>query len=394
MQKRSFVEILCLALGGMAAALSACTSNDTSVCATDANGNYLCTDYVSAYPYDYAYVDPLYVDAGGYYPYTVDTYYDPIGYDYAIYSLAHLPGATAAASTEVPELLDRTHRAANAINYGVRAALDPIKDLIKIAPIQTDDTMAFGPADHGAGNYLFTMRQLSRNDKRYAWKLEGRPRGGTGAFALVAGGSIQVSDTDRRGTGVMGVDCDALAAADSAITCRGQLLIGFSQPDGDKILTVVLQGYTVDPTVAAPLDANVAAWRIGDDANHIRIATRANLAGTATDAAETIIIKMSWLKDTGARADAVVTSGDVPSGQVIFINSCVGASLAAADVMTTSRQCASDHTGCTAPIGGTLSCPTGLTTIEEPNLDLTASDPPAGGITLPAAPTTLPNGNI
>ena len=56
----------------------------------------------------YAYVDPLYIDAGGYYPYTVEHVYDPIGYDYTIYSLAHLPGATAAAGTEVPELLDRT----------------------------------------------------------------------------------------------------------------------------------------------------------------------------------------------------------------------------------------------------------------------------------------------
>jgi hypothetical protein len=393
MRIRPLLEIVCLALGGAAAAVPACTTTDTSACATDANGNYVCTDYVSAYPYDYAYVDPLYIDAGGYYPYTVDTYYDPLGYDYYIYALAHLAGPTSAASTQVPELLDRTHRAANAINYGVRAALDPIKDLIKSAPIQTDNTMTFGPADHGHGNYRFTMRQLSRNDKRYAWKLEGRPSGATGDFALVAGGTIKVGDADRRGTGALGIDCNELAAADSAITCQGQLLIGFSQPGGDKILNVVLRGYTVDPALAAPMDANVAAWRIDDNANHIRIATRANLASSATDAAETMIIKLSWLKDAGARADAVITDGDVPSGQAIFINSCVGASLSAADVMTTSRQCASDGSGCTAPTGGTLSCPSGLTTVDEPDLDLTVSDPPTGAPAMPAAPTSIPDGS-
>src|SRR6187401_1909172 len=118
-----------LALAGMPACWWGGTT--TSTCAVDATGIYVCTDYVSAYPYDYAYVDPWYVSAGGYYPYAVDTYYDPYGYDYYIYALAHLQADSAQAGTAVPDLFDRAHRAANAINYGVRAALDPIKDLTK-----------------------------------------------------------------------------------------------------------------------------------------------------------------------------------------------------------------------------------------------------------------------
>src|SRR6478735_6880591 len=85
----------------------------TSTCAVDATGTYVCTDYVSAYPYDYAYVDPWYTSAGAYYPYAVDTYYDPYGYDYYIYAVTHLQATPAANGTDVPNLLDRAHRGAN-----------------------------------------------------------------------------------------------------------------------------------------------------------------------------------------------------------------------------------------------------------------------------------------
>jgi hypothetical protein len=380
------------------ATLPACWwgTTTTSTCAVDATGTYLCTDYVSAYPYDYAYVDPWYSGAGGYYPYAVDTYYDPYGYDYYIYTVAHLQSDPAAAGSQVPALLDRAHRAANAINYGVRAALDPVKDLIKTEPDQNGSTLTFGPGDHASGNYKFTMRQQSRDDKRYAWKLEARATGSTGDFSRVSGGTVKVGDSDRRGTGVMGVDCDKLGAADSSVTCRGQLLMGYAEPSGDKVLRIVLKGYTVDPTMAMPMDAKIFAWRQGDEANHVRIATSANLAGSATATPEDMVIKLKFMKDVGARADAVVTGGDVPSGQAIFINSCVGPSLTAADTVTTSRQCSRDGTGCTTLTGTTgaaATCPSALGDADEPDPDPNASDPPDGAPSAPDAPGSVPDGN-
>jgi hypothetical protein len=380
----------------LATGLPACTSSSTSTCAVDATGNYVCTDYVSAYPYDYAYVDPLYVGVGGYYPYYVDTYYDPLGYDYAIYSLQHVPGETAQTGTDVPELLDKGHRAANAINYGVRAALDPIKDLIKTEPTQNDGSITFGPGDHANGNYKFTMRQLSKENKRYAWKLEARAKGSDGDFTLVSGGTMRVGDTDRRGTGVFGVDCDKLAAADSSITCQGRLLMGFSQPDGNKLLNVKLKSYTVDPAVAMPLDANVVAWRVGDNANHLRIVTHTNLDATSSQTTEDVVIKMKWQKDVGVRADAVATGGDIPSGKAVFVSSCVGPSLTVAATNTTTRECTTDGNGCTVSSGaidGGMMCPNDLATVDQPKADANASDPPAGMPEMPSAPSSIPDGS-
>ena len=51
-----------------------------------------------------------------------------------------MPVADPATGSDVPELLDKAHRAANAVDAGVRAALDPIKELIKTPPRRTPTT--------------------------------------------------------------------------------------------------------------------------------------------------------------------------------------------------------------------------------------------------------------
>lgn len=101
---------------------SSCSSGST--CALDSSGYYVCDTFASAYPYDYAYYDPYYATSWGYYPYYVDTYYDPYGYTYVYQaSSAPVPTADPTMGSNVPELLDKAHRAANAVDVGVRAAL-------------------------------------------------------------------------------------------------------------------------------------------------------------------------------------------------------------------------------------------------------------------------------
>ena len=222
--------------------LGAGSCSTTTACAADSSGVYVCDGYAGAYPYDYAYVDPLYAGPGGYYPYTVDTYYDPLGYDTLIYNplaAGPTPVADPTNGSDVPELLGKAQRAANAVNAGVRAALDPIKELITTAPRVDGDAVVYGPARHRAADYQFTMRLLSESERRFGWKLEARPANSSGSFTQVAGGLIRVGDVPRRGRGAVGVDCGAMAAADSAVTCRGMSLIGFAHTvDGDKILNV------------------------------------------------------------------------------------------------------------------------------------------------------------
>jgi hypothetical protein len=360
----------CAACVALVSAGASC-STTTPACPIDGSGSYVCAGYAGAYPYDYAYVDPLYAGAGGYYPYTIDTYYDPLG-GASVHGLraAPVPIADPVTGSGVPELLGQTQRAAEAVNAGVRAALDPIKALLETPPAQSGDHVVYGPARVGAGDYQFTLRTLSASANRFGWKLEARPSGSIAGFTRVAGGVIRVGDVPRRGHGGLGVDCDALAAADSSVTCRGTLLIGFAHTDaGDKILNVGLRAYTPDPAAILPLDAAMFAWRQDDSANHVRLVARTNLAGTATPAAETVALKLTWLRDVGVRVDAAATGGDVPAGQVTTSSSCV-----AADLITPS-------------------CGAGLQTPATPNPDPTASDPPAGMPETPDLPAAMPDGD-
>src|SRR3954462_1462654 len=146
----------------LATALTGGSCSSATSCALDSSGSYVCDRFASAYPYDYAYYDPYYATSWGYYPYYVDTYYDPDGYtDVYQASSAPVPTADPTMGSNVPELLDKAHRAANAVDVGIRAALDPIKDLMKTQPTQSGDTVVYGPANHGSGNYQFTMHQAS-----------------------------------------------------------------------------------------------------------------------------------------------------------------------------------------------------------------------------------------
>lgn len=390
MRKNARAFVGCAA--SLATAFAGASCGTTTACAVDSSGVYVCSSYVSAYPYDYAYTDPYYSTTWGYYPYYVDTYYDPYGYTYVYAaSTAPTPVVDGGAGSNVPELLDKAHRAANAIDVAVRAALDPVADLIKTPPTQSGETIVYGPADHASGNYQFTMRRASDSEQRFGWKLEARPTGSTGGFQLVAGGTIRVGDQPRRGRGTFGVDCNALSAADASTTCRGTVLMGFAHTnDGDKILNIGLKAYTPDMNVIMPLDASVFAWRHGDTANHVRLVTHTNLSGTATAAAETVAIKLSYLKDAGVRADAAATGGDVAQGQMYVVTTCVPPDLDQSHAMTQTLTCSSDGTNCT---GATSSCPAQLQTAELPNPDAMASDPPAGMPEMPSEPTAMPDGS-
>ena len=359
-----------------------------------AAATYVCDTFASAYPYDYAYYDPYYATSWGYYPYYVDTYYDPYGYTY-VYQASSLPVPTAdpTMGSNVPELLDKAHRAANAVDVGVRAALDPIKDLMKTQPTQSNDTVVYGPANHGSGNYQFTMRQASASDKRYGWKLEARPDSSSGGFSLVAAGTIKVGEQPRRGRGAFGVDCGALSAADASVACRGTLLMGFAHTnDGDKILEVRLGGYTPDGSANTPLDATVFDWRRGDDsANHVRLVTQTNLSGTTTSAPETVAIKLTYLRGVRRARRCRGDRRRHRAGTDVHrqhLRPAQSRSVTRGDVVRHVQQRRDRLHG---HIDHVPRSP--LQTFELPNPDVTASDPPAGMPEMPAAPTAMPDGS-
>ena len=127
--------------------------------------------------------------------------------------------------------------------------------------------------------------------------------------------------------------------------------MGFAHTDdGDKLLNVRLTGYTPDMSANMPFDASVFAWRQRDAGNHVRLVSKTNLSGTATDALETVAIKLSYLKDIGVRADAAATGGDVPQGQLFTVSTCVPPDLDQSQGVVSSGLC-SGSSSCAVSVG-------------------------------------------
>jgi hypothetical protein len=379
------------------ASLASCGSDDAD-CVTAVDGTMTCTGYASAYPYDYGYAG---YDTG-YYPYTLTVYDDPLGYDvtYGSVLLGGVgrdagtgrvdggPDAGGGSGSPVPELLDKARRAANAINAGIRTTLDPIKDIVKTPPAMGDDTLTYGPMDRGEATYRFTLRRLSDAEQRYGWTLEARPAGSDATFVVVAGSTIQVGATPRRGRGMLGADYDAQSSVDPAVRAKGKLFLGFASDATTKTLRYALEGYTPDPAVLDPLDARVTGWHELGKASSNRVVTRTNLEETETSEPEIVAVKTRWIKGVGARADAIAAGGDVPQGSLLFVTTCVPATLDREDASTSTKLCTAPGADCRPEV----SCAEGLTTADEPQQDPTADDPPAGIPEAPDPPSTVPSG--
>jgi hypothetical protein len=375
------------------ASLASCGSDDVD-CVTAVDGTMTCTGYADAYPYDYGYAG---YDTG-YYPYTLTVYDDPVGYD-VTYGPATLGGvgndagasgtdAGAQQRLQVPPLIDKARRAANAINAGIRTTLDPIRDIIKTPPTMSGNTLTYGPMDRGEATYRFVLRRLSDPDRRYGWTLEARPAGSDTSFVLVAGSTSQVGATPRRGRGVLGADYDAQSSVDPAVRARGKLFLGFASDATTKTLRYVLDGYTPDPAVLDPLDATVIGWHELRSASSTRVVARTNLEETETSAPETVAIKVRWLRGIGARADAVAIGGDIPQGSRLFVSTCVQASLDRDEASTATKMCTLPGADCTPDV----SCAESLVTADHPKEDPTAHDPPAGVPEAPVPPSAVPEG--
>src|SRR4051795_5623249 len=78
------------AVASLATAFAGGSCSTGTTCVLDSSGFYVCDTFATAYPYDYAYYDPYYATSWGYYPYYVDTYYDPYGYTY-VYQASSAP---------------------------------------------------------------------------------------------------------------------------------------------------------------------------------------------------------------------------------------------------------------------------------------------------------------
>jgi hypothetical protein len=299
--------------------------------------------------------------------------------------------ASGLAPDAAPALQD-ARDAVRRLNQSLRSFMQPIVALVReTAPTLDQGSMkTWGPVTRGATEFRFTIRRGLLH--HYGWLLQARPAGSTADFANVAAGGITVGFAARRGRGTVGLDLDALGAADPTVVARGTLLAGFAHGPNGSALGYRLHGFTPDPQAKAPIDAILQGVHLAEGHNRLRLAYHGNLPESATSAEELVLVRIRHTRGEGGRADLLVTGGDVANGAAWIVSECWNTDLQSAYRIV--RECPRDGIGgatcrVVSTQGDPLACARSVADAELPPSDAMApmsdSESPEGDVTPPDA---------
>jgi len=246
------------------------------------------------------------------------------------------PSSTDATASGL-EFLPAIRTAIQDLNQGVHQFFDPIGQIIasKGQDIGVGSAETFGPTDKDGVTYLLTVKRFA--PRRFAWKLEGKTAGSAAdvPFTLLAVGTVFHAENDaiHRGRGQIGIDLDAFKTVKPGFMGQGKLYGAYSHYDvtdpsglaGDsKTLIYVLRNFSIDTSAHAPVSAAFAGHKNRAGVRRVRVLYYGDLpqfVGTP-DLAELLLGRARFNPGVGGRADALVTGGDVPSGELIYGAEC------------------------------------------------------------------------
>ena len=272
-------------------------------------------------------------------------------------TLSMSPGAAATATTDggsAPsglEFLPVIRQGIHDLNQAVQQDFAPIAQLISTqgTDIVVGQSKTYGPMDQGGVTYLLTVKRFA--PERYAWKLEGKTAGSaaTVAFTQLAVGTLFHADNDmvHRGRGQIGFDLDAFKTVSPGFLGQGKLYCAYSNYDmtampagagvsdagttaagvlaGDaKTLVYVLHDFSIDTTAHPPISAAFVGHKTLAGVRDVRVLYYGELpqyVGTP-DPSELLLGRSRFTPGVGGRADALVTGGGVPNGELIYGAEC------------------------------------------------------------------------
>jgi hypothetical protein len=223
------------------------------------------------------------------------------------------------------------------LNQAVQQYFGPIAQLIATqgTDIVVGTSKSYGPLDQGGVTYLLTVKRFATN--RYAWKLEGKPTGAAATVALtpLAAGTLfhAANDGMHRGRGQIGIDLDAYKTVNPAFLGQGKIYGAYSNydnteatgPAGDaKTLVYVLHDFSIDSSTTAPISAAFVGHKTRAGVRAARVLYYGDLPEFvgSPDKAELLLGRARFNPGVGGRADALVSGGDVPSGELIYGAEC------------------------------------------------------------------------
>lgn len=257
---------------------------------------------------------------------------------------AEVGEATQSLSSPPVDLVD-VRDAVRDLNGIVRAAMEPVVELVKTRSSSVGETRMFGPLDHGNGSYRFTLRRFA--PKRFGWRLEARPKGAADSpFVVVMGGHLALGSVARRGRGAIGIDADALAAADSTYHSTGKLLASFAHGAGRAgAWRYSLRQFSANlETRPETVTGLYEAVRGPNGGTVVRLVTHKDVTGDGQK--ELVAFRVRWLPGVGGRFDGLATLGSIPQDRFDVLRGCFGPAFEARWRVVATCERAQDPSSC------------------------------------------------
>ena len=235
--------------------------------------------------------------------------------------------------TNPPEYLAKTRTAIKELNDYVKKALTPIGLLVLEAAkddLAVKQVKVFGPKVEGNVSWKLSVKKKA--EKKFGFKLEGRPAASTddAAFKVIAVGELdRGSEKAHRGRGVIGLDLGAYSTVDAGSHATGKLLASFAHAGDGKVVVYRLKEFSADVNAHAAVSAVIYGHKTASGESVVRAATLSDVI-TTTAAREFMISRLHWMPAVGGRADLLIpnkapggaANGDVPANKFFVARSC------------------------------------------------------------------------
>ncbi|HEY6106143.1 MAG TPA: hypothetical protein VIV59_09200 [Anaeromyxobacteraceae bacterium] len=215
------------------------------------------------------------------------------------------------------------------LNAFVRAAVEPVEQLVRLEPAApTRRLRVFGPADLAVWGQpqpvaSFRLAVLWVRDEVFRWRLDAKRLSDPdlpGSWTPVLAGQLTRGERAHRGRGVLGIDVDAFRAAVNdplLVSGQGKLLAGFAHVGGHKALAYALRNFQATSTSAFVPAAVFVGHKLEGGPARVRLAGwnefTPDAAGGPDAGLELLLSRAGWWPGVGGRAAVAVLGGDVPS---------------------------------------------------------------------------------
>lgn len=237
--------------------------------------------------------------------------------------------ATAPLLGERADFYQLTRNTSRGVNGLLWVTLHVLHEIVSHPATEVhEDHAVWGPWNETLSPVTYELVVERVEEGRYRYVLRGKPRAeGDAAYVDLIGGETEIDHASGVKRGTIGYDLDAAHALDAGEhPGQGRMAASWDAGSNPRVVEAAFEDI-VGAAGETPFSALYRYTENSDGSGSFELAVRGNVDGTATAAAEDVVLMTRWDITGAGRGDAVVSAGDV-GDMVVYANECWDGSFA------------------------------------------------------------------